>query len=116
MERRCYTKLDYDPNIRDCNFQQLNGDTKHDTVVIGRRIREREKQRLEASCCPDCGSPIEYILQRGRIDYILPCNHSFVVDPKIMHINNERMLNGIRQNQRSVSNEETNSDGYNDIG
>lgn len=88
----------YDPNIRDSNFEQLNGDSKHDTVVIGRRVLEREKQRLEARCCPICGMPIEYTLTRGQFNIILPCSHEFTHN---LHIDKiiyqERCPDGIQQ-------------------
>jgi len=109
-------------------YDQLNGSSKHDIVVVGRRVREREKQRLEARCCPTCGLPIEYIHKLYQW-IVLSCGHEFVkgnyygcgspysVFQTDLHtIYEERNVNGIRQNQRSVTNEEVNSDGYNNIG
>jgi hypothetical protein len=88
------------------DYQRLIYESKHDTVVIGRRIREREKQRLEAGMCPICCSPIEYILTKGQVDILLTCGHEFVSNPYINELHKERCPEIVCKTKRSVSDQE----------
>lgn len=89
------------------DYDTFNGDPKHDAVAIGRRVREREKQRIEARCCPKCYIPIDYIYKYHNLKQLFPCGCQYIDCKEIESIYKERCLDGLQQTKGSETNKET---------